>query len=366
VLVVNTDDLEVVPLPMLLEVILNHLGLCRGDVRNAVSISLGAITNIFIFLAVAKLRHINNFNVRQTVNKLSVNTFAASREIDVYITQHPYCIVINYVVDTTKNVRLKRARGLDVFTTSKFELLFNRFLQGGFMSELVVVGFQNETKADEVLTKRRKRMNRITSMLVMACLVALLGACAPSATRVLGDNSRTYTLTANLFSTNEFIIKDAASDLNYYRVEPNVFSLGQSLNINDVRGPNVGRIDRQLIALTPTFDIYREGTKVATLGQSFGDLVANALVGERTGDTFTVSTEDGSPEFVLRGDVFDLNYSVVREGVQVANVTKPASSLFGIGTTGIYFVEVAPGQDDVLILEIVIAFNELVEAQRKG
>ena len=203
-------------------------------------------------------------------------------------------------------------------------------------------------------------MKKITTILFIAVL-GILSACAPSTERVLGDTSNTYLLQEGLFDRqDEFIIKNAETDLNVYRVEPPLISLREALVIEDVRGPVLGRVVRRVLTLSPTFELYRNDVLVATLGQSLGDALSNALIGNQVGDRYTISTEDGSPAFEVRGGVFDLNYDIYRQGERVAHVSKGAFS------RGNYFVEVAQGQDDVLVLEMVIALNQLTTAQREA
>ena len=203
-------------------------------------------------------------------------------------------------------------------------------------------------------------MKKITTILFIAVL-GILSACAPSTERVLGDASNTYLLQEGLFDRqDEFIIKNAETDLNVYRVEPPLISLREALVISDVQGPTLGRVVRRVLTLSPTFELYRNDVLVATLGQSLGDALSNALIGNQVGDRYTISTEDGSPPFEVRGGVFDLNYDIYRQGERVAHVSKGAFS------RGNYFVEVAQGQDDVLVLEMVIALNQLTTAQREA
>lgn len=200
-------------------------------------------------------------------------------------------------------------------------------------------------------------MKRI-GLIFLVAVFGILTACAPATQRVLGASSSTYLLQRGLFERQaEFIIKDPNSGLNMYRVEPPVLSLRETLVIKDAQGPTLGRIVRKVLTLTPTFEIYREGTLVATLGQNLSDLLANALVGDRVGDRFTVAAADGSPAFEIRGRVFDLNYDIYRQDQRVAHVSKAPFARN-------YFVEVAAGEDDVLMLELVIALNELTAAQQ--
>lgn len=200
-------------------------------------------------------------------------------------------------------------------------------------------------------------MKRI-GLVLLVFVFGVLTACAPSTERVLGGGSSTYLLQRGLFERQaDFIIKDAGSGFNMYRVEPPVLSLREALVITDVQGRTLGRIVRKVLVLTPTFEIYRDGALVATLGQNVSDLLANVLIGDRVGDRFTVAAADGSPGFEIRGRVFDLNYDIYRQGQRVAHVSKAPFARN-------YFVEVAPGEDNVLMLGMVIALNELTAAQK--
>ncbi len=199
-------------------------------------------------------------------------------------------------------------------------------------------------------------------VLGLALLALALSACVPSSTQVLGSNSRTYTLEANTFDQSRFTIRDAGSGFAYYIVEPRGLGITDSWKISTLQGQNVGRVDRKLIALTPTFDIYRQNNLVATLGQDVADLVRNSFLADQLGESYTIKMLDGS-SYVLVGDVFNLNYQILRQGTQVANVSKPPISMIGFLDTGNYFVEIASDQDDIFILEMVLAFNELIKAQ---
>lgn len=126
-------------------------------------------------------------------------------------------------------------------------------------------------------------MNRLLVLgLVLPALA--LSARAPSSTQFLGSDSRTYTLEANIFDQSSFAIRDAGSGFAYYFVERRGLGIADSWKISTVQGQNVGRVDRKLIALTPTFDIYRENNLVATLGQDMADLLRNAFLADQQGN----------------------------------------------------------------------------------
>ena len=83
----------------------------------------------------------------------------------------------------------------------------------------------------------------------------------------MGESSNTYLLQRGLFERDAaFIVQNADTNLDTYRVEPPAISLRDTLIIKDVRGPTLGRIVRQVLTVTPVFEIYREDEQVASLG----------------------------------------------------------------------------------------------------
>ncbi len=184
----------------------------------------------------------------------------------------------------------------------------------------------------------------------------LFAACAPAVRNQLDPASTTYRLRDKLFNANETVIIQNDQGLNVYQVEPPVISLGDSLIVNNVQGQRLGRIDRRILSLNPTYILSKNGQRAAEISRDVLNAVFQGVTGTNTGDSYNVELADGSAPYVVRGDIFDLNYNVSRNGTVVADIYKPPFSL-----DNRYFVEIIPGQDTVLILEMVIALNELTQ-----
>jgi uncharacterized protein YxjI len=61
---------------------------------------------------------------------------------------------------------------------------------------------------------------------------------------------------------DDFYIKDE-NDRDVFFVDGKAFSLGDQLSFQDLEGNELAYIKQKLIAIGPTFEIYREGRLVA-------------------------------------------------------------------------------------------------------
>ena len=71
---------------------------------------------------------------------------------------------------------------------------------------------------------------------------------------------------------DDFTIKDAEGRDVFY-VDGKVFSLRDKLIFKDGQGNEVARIERKLIAIAPTWEIYRDGRPYATVKKSLFSLL---------------------------------------------------------------------------------------------
>ena len=127
-----------------------------------------------------------------------------------------------------------------------------------------------------------------------------------------------------------------------YHVDGKVFSLHHTLILRDMAGTEVAKVERQLIALRPTYRISRPGGESAAVRkQLFSPFV----------DRFTIDIP-GPHDLHVTGSLFEHEYTLARDGQVVATVSKRWISL-----TETYGVDIAPGEDDVLILAAVLALD---------
>jgi uncharacterized protein YxjI len=140
---------------------------------------------------------------------------------------------------------------------------------------------------------------------------------------------------------DDFDITDE-SGAPIYHVDGKVLSLRDRLVIEDQSGQEVAAVHRQLIALRRTYTITIGGEKAAEMRKKFFTPFV---------DRYTIDIP-GPNDLELRGDLLDHEYSVEREGREIASVSK---KWFRIRDT--YAVRIAEGEDDLLILAGVLALD---------
>jgi uncharacterized protein YxjI len=131
-------------------------------------------------------------------------------------------------------------------------------------------------------------------------------------------------------------------------VDGKVLSLHNRLILRDPAGREVGQVRRKLVALRPTYEITIDGKDVAEVRKHLF-----TAFGER----FTIDVQ-GSGGMEINGDLLSHEFTIGRNGQTVAAVSKrwltPAST---------YAVEIAAGEDDVLMLASVLALDLAIDAE---
>ena len=127
-----------------------------------------------------------------------------------------------------------------------------------------------------------------------------------------------------------------------FEVDGKVLSLHDRLIVRDLAGTEVVNVHRRLMTLRPTYEITRGGETLATVRKHFFSPFV---------DRFTVDIP-GPDDLEMDGSLFEHEYTISRAGQVVAVVSKQWFSL-----TETYGVDIAPGQDDPLILACVLALD---------
>ena len=135
-----------------------------------------------------------------------------------------------------------------------------------------------------------------------------------------------------------------------FQVDGKVLSLRDRLVIRDPEGREVAQVHRKLAALRPTYKV--------TIGGEDAAEVRKRLF-TPFGDRFTIDVP-GPDDLEMAGDLFDHEFSIRRGDQVVATVSK---RWFSMRDT--YAVDVAAGQDDLLILASVLALDLAEDQERK-
>jgi uncharacterized protein YxjI len=147
----------------------------------------------------------------------------------------------------------------------------------------------------------------------------------------------------------DYTIRDA-DGRDAYVVDGRAFSFGDKLSFEDLQGRELAFIAQRLLAWGPTYEISRGDQVVAVVKKSLFTLFRCE---------FTVDVP-GPDDLVAEGDFWEHEYAFTRHGRVVATVSKRWFSW-----TDTYGVDVAPGEDDVLLLASAVVIDLCCHAERK-
>ena len=144
-----------------------------------------------------------------------------------------------------------------------------------------------------------------------------------------------YQMRQKLFAFgDDFTIKDQ-NDRDVFFVDGKGFTLGDQLSFQDMQGHELAFIKQKLLSWGPTYEIHRNGALAAVVKKELFTFIHHR---------FTVDVP-GPDDLEATGSFTDHEYSFTRGGQTVATVSKQWFSW-----TDTYGVDVAEGEDDVLIL----------------
>lgn len=151
-----------------------------------------------------------------------------------------------------------------------------------------------------------------------------------------------YVMKQRLFSWgDDFVIKDETGQDRFF-VDGKAFSLGNQLLFQDPSGTELAYISQRLLSWGPTYEISRNGQTLATVHkQRFTFFKCS----------FSIEGE-GANHLDAEGDFTDHDYVFTGDEQPVAQVSK---RWFALSDT--YGVQIAPGQDDVLILACTVVID---------
>ena len=153
-----------------------------------------------------------------------------------------------------------------------------------------------------------------------------------------------YTMRQRLVSIGEdFDITDEHGNLAY-RVDGKAMRLRETFVIEDLQGREVATIREKKLALRESMNILRAGTTLATVRKARFTPFRNK---------FTIEVVDGQ-DMVAQGDILHHEYEIRRGGDAVARISKRR---FAMSDT--YGIEIAPGEDEGIVLAVAVAIDEV-------
>ena len=159
-----------------------------------------------------------------------------------------------------------------------------------------------------------------------------------------------YVIREKLFRlTEDSAITDEAGR-PVFEVNGKLFSLHHTLVMHDMAGREVATVRKHLISLRPTYEITRHGQELAEVRKK----LLSPFV-----DRFTIDIP-GPDDFSVAGSLLEHNFTISRQNQVVATVSKK-----WIALTDTYGVEIAPGQDDALLLASILALDLAEDEERE-
>jgi uncharacterized protein YxjI len=132
-----------------------------------------------------------------------------------------------------------------------------------------------------------------------------------------------------------------------YRMREKLFAIGEirrTLVLEDRSGAELFTVQEKKLPIRDTMDIERDGETAAR--------VKKALITPLR-ERFSIERE-GAEDLEAKGNIVDHEYKIERDGKRVAEVSK---RWFRVRDT--YGIEVAPGEDDALILAATVCIDQM-------
>lgn len=155
-----------------------------------------------------------------------------------------------------------------------------------------------------------------------------------------------YKIRQDLISIgDDFWIEDE-DGRKVFKVDGKVLRIRKTLVFEDAKGRKLAQIQERLLTIKDTMVIEdADGKDIAT--------IKKALIAPFR-DKWDVKIKNG-PDLDVQGNILDHEYTVKQGRNKVAEISKKWFRL-----TDTYGVEIAPGQNDILILAIAIAVDMMV------
>jgi uncharacterized protein YxjI len=135
-----------------------------------------------------------------------------------------------------------------------------------------------------------------------------------------------------------------------YKVDGKALRVRQTLIFEDARGAELVKIQERMLRARDSMEIEdRDGRRVA--------MVKKAMI-TPVRERWTVKVADG-PDLEVQGNIVDHEYTIEDGRTKAAEVSK---KWFRVADT--YGVEVAPGQDPVVILAVTAVLDTMAHPER--
>jgi uncharacterized protein YxjI len=162
-----------------------------------------------------------------------------------------------------------------------------------------------------------------------------------------GAGGTRYRMREKMFAIgDDFWIEDEEGE-RPFKVDGKALRIRDTLVLEDPTGAELFTVQEKKLHIRDTMDIERDGETVAR--------VKKALITPLR-ERFSVDVEGGE-DMEAKGNIVDHEYKIERSGNQVAEVSK---RWFRVRDT--YGIEIAPDQDEALILAVAVCIDQMTRA----
>jgi uncharacterized protein YxjI len=153
-----------------------------------------------------------------------------------------------------------------------------------------------------------------------------------------------YRMREKVFAIGDDYWIDTDDDRHAFKVNGKALRLRSTFELEAPSGETLLKIQEKKLRVRDTMELERDGETVAT--------VRKALITPLR-ERFTIDLAAGG-ELTAKGNIVDHEYEIERDGHKVAEVSK---RWFRVRDT--YGIEVAPGEDDGLVLAVAVCIDEM-------
>ena len=155
---------------------------------------------------------------------------------------------------------------------------------------------------------------------------------------------------------------------NRYRMREKLFAIGNDFWIENEEGEHLFKVNGKALRVRDTFVLEGPSGEELFKAQERKLRVRDTMALERAGEKvatikkalmtplrerFSIELEGGG-ELTAKGNVVDHEYEIERDGTKIAQVSKRWLRL-----RDTYGVDIAPGEDDALILAVTACIDEM-------
>lgn len=175
------------------------------------------------------------------------------------------------------------------------------------------------------------------------------------------DDVVEFQLREKLFSLSgdSFIIKNADTDEEVFKVDGNALSVRDSKTLLNAEGNELFKMSSALISLHSRMNIEEcaEGNVIATIKKK--GIINLPIFGGRTVNVWRGDSDEGDPWLTIEGDLIRKDFVISEGETEVAVISRKLLSMETLFTDkDEYCVRVNPGYDASLMLFIAIAIDE--------